>query len=113
MMRRLVLAGMVLTLVAGSTACAMASDQKAGKSGGHVGRFHIAASAGANDIRRGSRLAGVRGPEHLYPGDESAAYHGGFIDLGPLGMTAACGSYHHSRSACGSTYGAPIDAWSY
>jgi hypothetical protein len=113
-MRGLMLAGTVLVLAAAVTASAMASDQKAGQSGRHVGRFHAAASGGAHHIRRSSRLAGVRGPESGYAGGESSPYHGGFIDLGPLGMTAACGSYPpHRYGYCGPRYGAPIDAWSY
>ena len=110
-MRRLILAGTVLALTAGVTAGAMASDQKADKSGSHVGRFHTAAVGRAHHVRRSSRLAGVRGPENGYPG--SPGYHGGFIDLGPLGITAACGSYPHRNGYCGPGYGTPIDAWSY
>jgi hypothetical protein len=93
MMRRLILAGTVLALAAGVTASAMASDQKADKGGSHVGRFHTAAFGRTHHIRHSSRLAGVRGPENWYPGGGSPGYHGGFIDLGPLGITAACGFY--------------------
>jgi hypothetical protein len=114
MMRRLILAGTVLALAAGVTASAMASDQKADKSGSHLGRFHTAAFGRTHHIRRSSRLAGVRGPESWYPGGGSPGYHGGFIDLGPLGITAACGFYPHNRYGyCGPRYGTPIDAWSY
>jgi hypothetical protein len=113
MMRRLIVAGTVLALAAGVTASAMASDQKADKSGSHVGRFHAAAFGGTHHTRHGSRLAGVRGPESRYPGGGSQGYHGGFIDLGPLGITAACGSYPHGYNHCGSSYGTPVDAWSY
>ena len=113
MMRKLILAGTVLALTAGVTASAMASDQKADKSGSHVGRFHTAAFGRTHHIRHSSRLAGVRGPENWYPGGGSPGYHGGFIDLGPLGITAACGSYPHRYGHCGPGYGAPIDAWSY
>ena len=60
-----------------------------------------------------SRLAGVRGPESWYPGGGSPGYHGGFIDLGPLGITAACGSHPHRYGYCGPGYSTPIDAWSY
>ena len=63
--------------------------------------------------QRSSRLADVRGPESWYPGGGSPGYHGGFIDLGPLGITAACGSYPHRYGHCGPGYGAPIDARSY
>jgi hypothetical protein len=113
MMRRLVLVGTVLALAAGLTAGAMASDQKLGKSGSHVGRFHTAAFGRTYDVRRGSRLVGVRGPESWYPGGASPGYHGGFIDLGPLGITAACGSYPHRYGYCGQGYGTPVNAWSY
>jgi hypothetical protein len=113
MMRRLLLAGTVLALAAGVTASAMASDQKADKGGSHVGRFHTAASGKTYHIRRSSRVAGVRGPESSYPGGGSPGYHGGFIDLGPLGITAACGSYPLRYGTCGPGYGTPIDAWSY
>jgi hypothetical protein len=108
MMRSLILAGTVLALAAGVTASAMASDRKGDKSGSHVGRFHTAAFGRTHHIRRSSRLAGVRGPESGYPGGGN---HGGFIDLGRLGITAACGSYPHRY--CGPGYGTPIDAWSY
>jgi hypothetical protein len=113
MMRRLILAGAVLALAAGVTAGAMASDQKADKSGGHVGRSHSAAFGRTHHVRPSSRVAGVRGPESWYPGGGSPGYHGGFIDLGPLGITAACGSYPHRYGYCGSGYGTPINAWSY
>jgi hypothetical protein len=113
MMKRLILAGTVLALAAGLTTSAMAFDQKADKSGSHVGRFHTAAVGKTHHIRRGSRLAGVRGPESWYPGGGSPGYHGGFIDLGPLGITAACGSYPHGYGHCGPGYGTSISAWSY
>jgi hypothetical protein len=106
MMTRLTLVGAVLALAVGMTASAIASDQKSGKSGHHVGHFQ-------HHIQHSSRLAGVRGPEGPYPGDGSPAYNGGFIDLGPLGMTAACGSYanRYRSDYCGPRNGAPIDAW--
>jgi hypothetical protein len=104
-MRRLILAGIVLALAAGVTTGAMASDRKAYKSGSHVGRLHSGAFGSMHHVRRSSRLAG----ESWYPDGNSPGYHGGFISLGPLGITAACGS--HSR--CGSGYGTSISAWSY
>ena len=113
MMKKLILAGTVLALTAGVTASAMASDQKADKSGSHVGRFHTAAFGRTHHVRRSSRLAGVRGPESGYPGGGSPGNHDGFIDLGPLGMTTACGAYSHGYGHCGQGYGTPIDAWSY
>jgi hypothetical protein len=86
MMRRLIVAGTVLALATGVTTTAMASDHKADKSGSHVGRFHTAAFARTHHLRRSSRLAGAGGPESWYPGGGSPGYHGGFIDLGPLGI---------------------------
>ena len=113
MMRRLILAGTVLALAAGATTSAMASDRKVDKSGSHVGRLHPGAVGSTHHVRRSSRLAGVRGPESWYPDGSSPGYHGGFIDLGPLGITAACGSYPHRYGPCGSGYGTSISAWSY
>ncbi len=108
MMRRLILAGTVLALAAGVTTGAVASDRKAYKSGAHVGRLHSGAFGNTHHVRRGGRLAGVRGSESWYPDGSSQGYHGGFISLGPLGITAACGSHR-----CGSGYGTSISAWSY
>jgi hypothetical protein len=109
MIRRLILAGTVLALAAGVTTGAVASDRKAYKSGSHVGRLHPGALGSTHHVRRSSRLAGVRGSESWYPDGSNPNYHGGFISLGPLGITAACGS---SRR-CGSGYGTSISAWSY
>jgi hypothetical protein len=111
MMTRLTLVGAVLALAVGLMASAMASDQKAGKSSRHVGHFHAAAFDGAHHIRHSSRLAGVRGPESWYPGSASPGYYGGFIDLGPLGIMAACGAYPRGHGYCGPPAGTPIDAW--
>ena len=111
MMRRLIVAGTMLVLAAGATSGAMASDRTADQSGRHAGRSHTAASGSAHHLGRGSRLAGVRGPESGYPGGGS--YGGGFIDLGPLGITAACGSYPHRYGYCGPGYSTSIGAWSY
>jgi hypothetical protein len=112
MMTRLALADAVLALAVGLTASAMASGQKAGHGDRQVGRFHTA-SGRTHHFGRGSRFADVRGPENAYPSDGSPPYRGGFIDLGPLGITAACGSYPQKHGYCGPRYGAPIDAWSY
>ena len=111
-MTRLILASTALAI--GVMASAMASDRKAGKSGHHVGRFHAAAVGRTHHVRRSGRFAGVRGPESWYPGGGSPGYTGGFIDLGPLGMTAACGFYPPTSAGyCGPRNGTPIDAWSY
>ena len=109
MMRRLILAGTVLALAAGVTTGAMASERKADKSGSHVGRLHPGAFGSTHHVRRSSRLAGVRGSESWHPDGSSPGYRGGFIDLGPLGITTACGP---SRR-CGSGYGTSVSAWSY
>jgi opacity protein-like surface antigen len=108
MMTRLILASAVLALAIGMTAAAMASDRKSGQGAHYVGYYQ-------HHIRHGSRFAGVRWSEGPYPAGGSPAYNGGFIDLGPLGMTAACGSYanRYRSDYCGPRSGAPIDAWSY
>lgn len=108
-MTRLILAGAVLALGVGMTASAMASDQIAGKASGHVGRFH---AGHAHHMKHSGRVAGMRGPETSYPGARPPSY-GGFVSLGPLGITAACGTYPRGRGYCGPSNGAPIDAWSY
>src|SRR5690242_1343674 len=113
MMRTLILAGTVLVLVVGVATGAVASDRKTGKGGSHGGRFHTASSNGTHHIRHDSRLAGVRAPQGWYPGSAypgSTGYQGGFVDLGPLGMTAACGFYPVGHGYCGPGYGTPIDA---
>ena len=88
-MRKQILAGAtVFVFAAGLTTSAMAFDHKVGKHG-HAGRVH--AGAGRNyDVRYNQ---------------------GGFISLGPLGFTAACGSYPPQRGYCGQGYS--ISAWTY
>jgi hypothetical protein len=110
MMKTLILAGTVLALAAGVTAGATASDLKAVKTGSHAGRFNTVASGRTHHIRHGSRLAGVSGPESWHPAGGSPGFRGGFIDLGPLGITAACGSYPHRYGYCGPGYGTSFDA---
>lgn len=93
-----------LALAADLTSTAMALDHKA-ESRRYAGHF-AGASGGMHD-RRGthtSRFPGVGGPERQH--------RGGFVDLGPLGITTACGSYRYGHDDCGSGYGTPIDAWS-
>lgn len=98
-MRKQILAGATaLAFTAGMTTGAMAFDHKAG--GHHVRGFH-AGRAHSSGAKSSNRLAGVRGPID----------RGGFIDLGPLGITAACGSYRHQHGYCGSGYS--VSAWSY
>ncbi len=112
MMRTVILAGTVLALAGWRSAGAMASDHRAAAGGRHMARFHAAAPGSMHHIDRGKRPAGVRGPADGYGGGASAGYQGAFIDLGPLGMTAACGSYSRGRpDYCGPRNGAPIDAW--
>ena len=113
MMTRLTLAATVLALAAGAMTSAMASESEGRHRGSHVGRVHAAAFGQPHHIRHSSRIARVRGPENWYAGGESPPYQGGFISLGPLGVTAACGSYPHRYGTCGPSYGTPIDAWSY
>jgi hypothetical protein len=91
MIRTLILAGTALALAAGLTSGAAAS-----------GRTH--------HIKHG-RVAAVRGPQSPPPGRGGTGYDGAFIDLGPLGMTAACGANPRRPDYCGPRNGAPIDAW--
>jgi hypothetical protein len=100
-MRKQILANLtILAFVSGMTTGAMAFDHKAGHGSNHARAFHTGGTHSFGD-RRGSRFSGVHGP----------ADHDGFIDLGPLGITAACGSYRHQHGYCGSGYS--VSAWSY
>jgi hypothetical protein len=100
-MRKQILANLtILAFVTGMMTDAMAFDHKGGHGGHHVGGFH-AGGTHSSGTKRSNRLAGVRGPVD----------RGGFIDLGPLGIAAACGSYRHQRGYCGSGYS--VSAWSY
>lgn len=90
-MRQQVLATVaVLTFAVGATTDAMASSHKTGHSGRHARNLHTVRSA--EDWRQNDT-------------------RGGFIDLGPLGFTAACGSYRHKQGYCGQGYSIP--AWTY
>ena len=108
MVKPLMLAGTAFAFATALTAGAMASAHKAGDGGHRVGRFHAAATSRPNHIRRSSRLADVRAAEIWDGGGASPGYRGGVIDLGPLGMTAACGAYPQKYGYCGPRYGAPI-----
>lgn len=100
-MRRQILANLtILAFVTGTTTGAMAFDHKASH-GSHVRHFHAGGTHSFGATRRSNRFAGVRG----------ANDPGGFIDLGPLGITAACGSYRHQHGDCGSGYS--VSAWSW
>jgi hypothetical protein len=101
LMRKLILANLtIFAFVTGMTTGATAFDRKAGHGGHHVRGFH-AGGTHSSGTKRSNRLAGVRGPID----------RGGFIDLGPLGITAACGSSRHQHGYCGSGYS--VSAWSY
>ena len=87
-MRKQILAtAAVLVPAIGATTSTMASDRKSGH-----GRYSHT----------------VRNAESWRQGDTS--YRGGFIDLGPLGITAACGSYR-SKHYCGQGYS--VSGWTY
>src|SRR5579872_6967879 len=87
-MRRQILGvATVLALIAGLTSNATAFDQRPG-SGSHAGRVR---AGGMHSIgaRHGSRFEGVRGFERWRDnGWSHGGAHSGYIDLGPLGITA-------------------------
>ena len=106
-MRKLVFAGaMALALAAGMTTGAVAFDEGAGISGS-VRSLH-ANGVHSHSFRRDSRMAGIRGYESLRHGGwgYAGAPHGGFVDLGPLGITAGCG-----HGSCSPGYS--VSAWSW
>lgn len=107
-MRKQILAtAAVLTLAASTTTSATASDHKSGRSDHHARSIHASGTHGFGPRHR-ARFAGVRGSTSR--GQDDAVYRGGFIDLGPLGIMAACGSYR-SKHYCGQGYS--ISAWTY
>jgi hypothetical protein len=107
-MRRKILAtAAVLILAASATTSAMAFDHKSSRSGHHIRSIHASGMHNSGPRHR-ARFAGVRGSTSR--GQDEAGYRGGFIDLGPLGITAACGSYR-SKHYCGQGYS--VSAWSY
>jgi len=97
----------VLVLVAGATGSARALEHKASYGSGHGGALH-AVGMHRHAAKHINRSAGVRRSANWR--EEGPNVHGGFIDLGPLGITAACGSYR-SKHYCGQGY--PVSAWSY
>ena len=111
-MQKRILAGVtVLAFSAGVMSSAMALDQKAGRGGHHIKGFR-AGGMHSSEARRNTRFSGVRGFESWRQNDRGhGGYHGGFIDLGPLGITAACGSYRYKNGGCGLGYS--VSAWSY
>ena len=111
-MRKHILAGVtVLAFSAGVMSSAMAFDHKAGRGGHHIKSFR-AGGMHSFEARRNTRFSGVRGFQSWRQNDRShGGYHGGYVDLGPLGIMAACGSYHYKYGTCGSGYS--VSAWSY
>jgi len=111
-MRRQILGvATVLVLVGGVTSNATAFDQGPG-SGSHAGRIRAGGMHGIG-ARHGSRFEGVRGFESWRErgwSHGSARDRGDFIDLGPLGITARCGSAYHTPGYCGQGYS--VSAWS-
>ena len=109
-MRKQILAGAaLLALTAGGATSGLASDHNAERSRSHAARVHARGMHGF-EARHGSRFAGVRGFETARHGgwEGGNAYdHGGFISLGPLGITAGCGQ----RGSCGQGYS--VSAWSW
>lgn len=99
MRRQIFTSVMAIALAAGMTTGAMAFDPTAGHGGHRVKAFRAGGTHGF--ARRSNRFAGDRDPVD----------RGGFIDLGPLGITMACGSYRHQPGYCGSGYS--VSAWSY
>ncbi|WP_298254024.1 hypothetical protein [Bradyrhizobium sp.] len=114
-MRGQLLAGAtVLALAAGVMTSAMAFDQNHGKSRHNAGRVHARTIGGMHHFGGPRhRLAGASGfvsPRQGGWESGSSLGRGGFIDLGPLGFTTACGSYYHRPDYCGQGYS--VDAWS-
>lgn len=104
MKKQILATATALALATGLTTNALAFDHKAGRNGSHVSHLHAGAMHNAR-ARHGNRYAGVRGFESSGPGGwEGDRPHGGFIDLGPLGITAGCGL------RCGQGYS--VSAWS-
>ena len=101
----------VLVLAAGVSSSATAFDQRPG-SGSHAARARAGGMHGIG-ARHGSRFEGVRGFESWRErgwSHGSARDQGDFIDLGPLGITARCGSYNYGPGYCGQGYS--VSAWS-
>jgi hypothetical protein len=105
-MKKKTLAGAaMLALAVSLTTSAVAFEHKAGRSGSHVARVH-AGGMRSFAARHSKRFARIRGFESAAPaGWQGGSFRGGFIDLGPLGITAACGL------RCSQGYSVP--AWTY
>jgi hypothetical protein len=105
MKKQILAAATLIALAIGATTSAMAFDHKAGHGGRHLKTHHAESTHGT--AARRNRLARTRNPESR--GDTS--YRGGFIDLGPLGVTAACGSPSYKGRYCGQGYS--VSGWTY
>ena len=106
MSKKILAATTVIALAMSAGTSTMAFGHKASHSGHHVKAHHAGGMYG-HALKR-SRLASVRGSYCWREGD--TGYRGGFIDLGPLGITAACGSYR-SKRYCGQGYS--VSGWTY
>lgn len=89
MTKQILATAVVLTLAVVATTSAIASSHRGGHAGHHARHLHT-----------------VRGAESWPSADRA-----GFIDLGPLGFTAACGSYRTKRGYCGQGYS--VSGWTY
>lgn len=100
MKARILAIAAMLAFAAGLTTSAQAFDHKPGRSGSHVGRVH-AGGTHSFRARHGSRFALEGGWE-----GGNAYGHGGYKNLGPLGVTFGCVAGY-----CGQGYS--VSAWSY
>jgi hypothetical protein len=106
MKKQILAAATLIALAIGATTSAMAfDDHKAGHGGRHLKAHHAESTHGT--AARRSRLARTRNPESR----GNTSYRGGFIDLGPLGVTAACGSPSYKGRYCGQGYS--VSGWTY
>ena len=96
----------VLVLGANVTTGARAIEPKASIGSAHVKTLRVAEMhQGHRDKARLTRYRGSESRRQISPD-----VRGGFIDLGPLGITAACGSYR-SQHYCGQGYS--VSGWTY
>jgi hypothetical protein len=107
MRKQILPAATVIALAMCATTSAMALDGKVGHASRHI-KVHHGGGMHGFPVKR-SRSARLRSSERWRQGDTS--YRGGFIDLGPLGITAACGSYRTKHGYCGPGYS--VSAWTY
>jgi len=97
----------MLVLVAGATSSARAFEHTASYGSGHGGAMHTVGMH-RHAAKHINRSAGVRKPASWH--ERGPEVRGGFIDLGPLGITAACGSYR-SKHYCRQGYS--VSGWTY